>query len=72
MNLWLYLRLRILPLQRKFYPNLHKKKFFIPEVDRWVTLKVSTEAMRNINKKGIYAYLNQLQKKGDIKLILED
>jgi len=23
--------------KRKFYPNLHKKKFFIPEVDRWVT-----------------------------------
>ena len=58
--------------KRKFYPNLHKKKFYIPEVDRWVTLKVSTEAMRNINKKGIYAYLNELQKKGDIKLILED
>jgi len=58
--------------KRKFYPNLHKKKFFIPEVDRWVTLKVSTEAMRNIDKKGIYVYLQELEKKGNIKLILED
>ena len=58
--------------KRKFYPNLHKKKFFIPELDRWVTLKVSTAAMRNINKKGIYAYLMELEKKGDIKLIKED
>ena len=58
--------------KRKFYPNLHKKKFFIPELDRWVTLKVSTTAMRNINRKGIYAYLMELEKKGDIKLIKED
>ncbi|MFT4646283.1 MAG: large subunit ribosomal protein L28 [Planctomycetota bacterium] len=58
--------------KRKFYPNLHKKKFFIPELDRWVSLKVSTTAVRNINKKGIYAYLMELQKKGDIKLIKED
>jgi len=58
--------------KRKFYPNLHKKKFFIPELDRWVSLKVSTTAIRNINKKGIYAYLMELQKKGDIQLIKED
>lgn len=58
--------------KRKFYPNLHKKKFFIPELDRWVTLKVSTTAVRNINKKGIYAYLMELEKKGEIKLIKED
>ena len=58
--------------KRKFYPNLHKKKFFIPELDRWVSLKVSTTAIRNINKKGIYAYLMELQKKGEIQLIKED
>jgi len=58
--------------KRKFYPNLQKKRFFIPELDRWVTLKVSTEAMRNMNKKGIYAYLMELEKKGNIKLVLED
>lgn len=58
--------------KRKFLPNLQVKKFFIPELDKWVTLKVSAAAIRNIDKKGIYAYLMQLQKKGEIKLIQED
>ena len=34
--------------KRKFYPNLQTKKFFIPEEDKWVTLKVSAAAIRNI------------------------
>ena len=54
--------------KRKFYPNLQTKKFFIPELNDWVTLKVSTQAMRTINKKGIYSYLKELEAKGDIKL----
>ena len=43
--------------KRKFYPNLQTKKFYIPEEDKWITLKVSTAAIRNINKKGISAVL---------------
>lgn len=54
--------------KRKFYPNLHKKNFYIPELDRWVELKVSTTALRTINKKGVYNYLKELEKKGEIKL----
>ena len=50
--------------KRRFLPNLIKKRFFIPETDEWVTLKVSTSALRNINKLGIYAYLKKLEKKG--------
>ena len=50
--------------KRRFVPNLQKKRFYIPETDKWVTLKVSTKAMRNINKLGIYAYLKKLEKKG--------
>ncbi|MDX1685410.1 MAG: 50S ribosomal protein L28 [Saprospiraceae bacterium] len=50
--------------KRRFLPNLHKKKFYIPEVDKWVTLKVSTNALRSINKLGIYAYIKKLEKKG--------
>ena len=50
--------------KRRFLPNLHKKRFYIPEKDRWVTLKVSTNALRTINKLGIYAYLQKLEKKG--------
>ncbi|NPA34035.1 MAG: 50S ribosomal protein L28 [Chlorobi bacterium] len=50
--------------KRKFIPNIQKKRFFIPEENRWITLRVSTAAMRTINKKGIYAYLQELRKKG--------
>ncbi|WP_375583779.1 50S ribosomal protein L28 [Cyclobacterium xiamenense] len=52
--------------KRKFYPNLHKKSFYIPEEDAWITLKVSSSALRTINKKGISAVLKEAQKKGDI------
>jgi large subunit ribosomal protein L28 len=58
--------------KRKFLPNLHVKKFFIPELDKWVTLKVSAAAIRNIDKNGIFSYLQKLEKKGEIKLIQED
>lgn len=52
--------------KRKFYPNLQTKRFYVPEEDRWITLKVSTEAIRNINKKGITACLKEAQEKGFI------
>ena len=50
--------------KRWFYPNLQTKRFFIPEEDRWVKLKVSTSVLRTITKKGVYAYLKELEKKG--------
>lgn len=50
--------------KRKFYPNLQVKKFYIPELDKTVTLKVSTSALRTIDKKGIYSYLKELEKEG--------
>ncbi|MEA3495983.1 MAG: 50S ribosomal protein L28 [Bacteroidota bacterium] len=50
--------------KRKFYPNLQVKKFYIPEIDRTITLKISTSALRNMNKKGVYNYLMELEKKG--------
>ncbi len=50
--------------KRRFLPNLHTKRFFIPETKEWVTLKVSSHALRTINKLGIYAYLQKLNKKG--------
>lgn len=43
--------------KRWFYPNLQTKKFFIPEENRWVTLKVATSTLKTINKKGISAVL---------------
>lgn len=50
--------------KRRFLPNLHKKKFYIPEVDKWVEIKVSSTALRNINKLGLHAYLKKLEQKG--------
>src|SRR5690606_29148463 len=49
--------------KRKFYPNLQKKKFYLPEEDRWITLKVSTSAIKTINKNGITAVLKQAKEK---------
>jgi large subunit ribosomal protein L28 len=50
--------------KRWFYPNLQTKRFYLPEEDQWITLKVSTSALRTINKKGLHAFLKDLQKKG--------
>ncbi len=50
--------------KRKFYPNLQVKKFFIPEENRWITLKVSTSAVKTINKNGISAVISKFLKKG--------
>ncbi len=49
---------------RRFQPNLQKKRFFVPEENRWVELKISTSAIRTINKKGISAVLKELKEKG--------
>ncbi len=50
--------------KRRFLPNLVTKRFFIPEKNQWVTLKVSTSSLRTINKLGIYAYIQKLHAKG--------
>lgn len=50
--------------KRKFYPNLQTKRFYIPEEDRWITLKVSTSAIKTINKNGITSVINKFIKKG--------
>ena len=54
--------------KRKFYPNLQTKKFYIPEEDAWITMKVSAKGMRIINKKGIYAAIIDAAKEGNIIL----
>ncbi len=53
--------------KRRFYPNLITKKFYIPEEDQYVTLKISTSALRTINKKGIYTCVKEAREKGYIK-----
>jgi large subunit ribosomal protein L28 len=55
--------------KRLFHPNLQVKKFYIPEEEAWITLKVSTNAIRTINKKGISAVLKDAEKKGLISFM---
>lgn len=50
--------------KRKFDVNLLKKRFYIPEEDKWVTLRVSASAIKNINKKGISAVIKEARVKG--------
>ncbi len=50
--------------RRKFFPNLQKKRFYIPEEDRWVTLRLSTQAIRTINKNGISSVLKEAKAQG--------
>jgi len=53
--------------KRRFLPNLLTKKFYIPEEDTFITLKVSAAALRTVNKKGITACLKDARAKGFIK-----
>ena len=52
--------------KRKFYPNLHEKKFYIPEKDIWVLLKICSSTLRTINKNGILNTLIKAKKKGTL------
>jgi large subunit ribosomal protein L28 len=45
-------------------PNLQTKRFFLPEEDRWVSLKLSTDAIRTINKNGLLATIKELRARG--------
>jgi large subunit ribosomal protein L28 len=50
--------------KRRFLPNLQTKRFFLAEEDKWITLKVSTEALRTINKNGLYNVVKKLRSEG--------
>jgi large subunit ribosomal protein L28 len=50
--------------KRKFDANLMTKRFFIPEEDKWITLKVSASALKNINKKGISEVIKEARANG--------
>lgn len=49
---------------RRFLPNLKTKRLWIPEEKRFVTLRLSTSAIRTIDKKGISAVVHQMRKSG--------
>ena len=50
--------------KRRFLPNLQTKRFYFAEEDRWITLKVSTDAIRTINKNGLLAVVKGMRAQG--------
>ncbi|MDP5106297.1 MULTISPECIES: 50S ribosomal protein L28 [Polaribacter] len=50
--------------KRTFDANLMTKRFYIPEEDKWITLKISASALKNINKKGISAVIKEAKANG--------
>jgi large subunit ribosomal protein L28 len=53
--------------KRTFKPNLFDKRFYLEEEDRYVTLRVSAQGIRTINKNGLKATLDDAVKKGYLK-----
>jgi large subunit ribosomal protein L28 len=46
--------------KRRFLPNLQKKRIWVAEEQRWVTMKISTSALRTLDKKGYSAMMRDL------------
>ncbi len=44
-------------VKRRQNPNLHIKRIYIPELEKYVKLKISNRALRTINKKGLLNFL---------------
>ncbi|MHB8580243.1 MAG: 50S ribosomal protein L28 [Ignavibacteriaceae bacterium] len=53
--------------KRRFLPNLQKKRIWVQELNRYVTLKLSTEAIKNISKNGT-SQIAKLAKNNQIRL----
>lgn len=53
--------------KRRFKPNLIVKKFYVTEEDKWITLRLSTSGLRNINKRGLSTCLKEAREKGYLK-----
>jgi large subunit ribosomal protein L28 len=51
--------------KRRFLPNLQTKRYFLAEEDKWITLKVSSEAIRTINKNGLLSVVKGLRAAGE-------
>lgn len=49
--------------RRRFLPNLQKKKVWIPEEGRYITIKATARAFKTLDKKGYAAMMKELQKK---------
>ena len=54
--------------KRKFYPNLHQKKFYLPEEDKWVHIKICSSALKAINRDGISAVIKKAKERGNLNI----
>jgi len=50
--------------RRRFLPNLHTRRFWVPSENRWVRLRVSSQGMRIIDKLGIETVLKDIRERG--------
>ncbi len=50
--------------KRRFFPNLQTKRFYSVEEDRWITLKLTTDAIRTINKNGLQSVIKKMRANG--------
>ena len=51
-------------VRRRFEVNLQKKRFYLPDQDRWITLRVSAQTIKTINKNGIQQVLKEARAQG--------
>lgn len=51
-------------VKRKFYPNLMTKRFWFEEENRFVKLRISTKAMKTIDRLGIGSVIRKMRKNG--------
>jgi large subunit ribosomal protein L28 len=51
--------------RRRWLPNLHERRFWVPSENRWISLRVSSHGLRTIDKKGIEAVLVELRARGE-------
>ncbi|MFA4912228.1 MAG: 50S ribosomal protein L28 [Burkholderiaceae bacterium] len=52
--------------KRRFLPNLQSRRFWVEAENRWVRLRVSTAALRTIDKNGIESVLADLRARGEL------
>ena len=52
--------------KRRFDINMIKKRFYIPEEDKWITLKIKASVLKTINRKGISAVIKEAKAQGKL------
>ena len=50
--------------RRRFLPNLHNRKFWVESENRWVSMRISSAALRTIDKLGIDAVIAKMRSEG--------